>query len=161
MALADSLLRAVRALEVDASEAQDVLGSDQGSLARFREIPARSPGCEAVSNRWRHWFSGTFSAPHSSGSQRTRSWGARDAWGSGSRPGASPELASGVGKVEATVEALDAVMSRVAAIVERLERGEGTAGRALVDGEIRRQLEALRTAAAELAEDLGYNRRAG
>ena len=159
MALADSLLRAVRALEVDASEAQDVLGSDQGSLARFREDPGTLAGLrssletlEALVQRDLQRSSLVRFATDtvvSAAARRVRERFA--AWE------ASPELANGVGNVEATVEALDAVMSRVAAIVERLERGEGTAGRALVDGEIRRQLEALRTAAAELAEDLGYN----
>ena len=159
MALADSLLRAVRALEVDASEAQDMLGSDRGSLARFREDPGTLAGLRSSLESLEELFQRDFqhsslvrlatdtlvSAAAQRVQERFATWEA------------SPQPADNVGTVGSTVEALDAVMSRVAAMVERLDRGEGTAGRALVDGEIRRQLDALRTAAAELAEDLGYN----
>ncbi|MXW55589.1 MAG: MCE family protein [Gemmatimonadales bacterium] len=159
MALADSLLRAVRTLEVDASEAQEALGSDQGSLARLREDPGTLAGLRSSLESLEELFQRDsqrsslvrlatdtlLSAAARRVQERSAAWEA------------SPQLANGVGNVESTVEALDAVMSRVATIVERLDRGEGTAGRALVDEEVRRQLDALRTAAAELAEDLGYN----
>lgn len=159
MALADSLLQAVRALEVDASEARDALGSDQGSLARFREDPGTLAGLRGSlelleellqrdlrrSSLVRLATDTLVSAAARRVQERFAAWGA------------SPPLASGSHNAETTLEALDAAMSRLSAIAERLDRGEGTAGRALVDGEIRRQLDALRTAVAELAEDLGYN----
>ncbi|MCY3601048.1 MAG: MlaD family protein [Gemmatimonadetes bacterium] len=159
MALADSLLRAVRTLEVDASAARDMLGSDQGSLARLREDPGTLAGLRSSLESLEELFQRDF---HRSSLVRLAtdtlvSAAARRAQERLAAWEASPQLANGVGNLESTVEALDAVMSRVASIVERLDRGEGTAGRALVDGEIRRQLDALRTAAAELAEDLGYN----
>jgi len=159
MALADSLLGAVRTLEVDASEAQDALGSDQGSLARLREDPGTLAGLRSSLESLEELFrrdvqrsslvrlatDTLVSAAARRVQERLAAWEG------------SPQLANGVGSLESTVEALDSAMSRVAAIVERIDRGEGTAGRALVDGEIRRQLDALRTAAAELAEELGYN----
>lgn len=159
MALTDSLLQAVRALEVDASEARDMLGSDQGSLARFREDPGTLAGLQSSlesleellrrdlprSSLVRLAADTLVSATARRVQERFAAWEA------------APQLASAGRNVETTLEALDTVMSRLSAIAERLERGEGTAGRVLVDGEIRRQLAALRTAAAELAEDLGYN----
>ncbi|MYA32349.1 MAG: MCE family protein [Gemmatimonadales bacterium] len=159
MALADSLLGAVRTLEVGASEAQDALGSDQGSLARFREDPGTLAGLRSSLEALEELFQQDFRrsslarlATDTLVSAATRRVRERFAtWE------ASPRLAHGVGNLESTVEALDAVLSRVAAMIARLERGEGTAGRALVDGEVRRQIAALRTAVAELAEDLGYN----
>ncbi|MDE2661705.1 MAG: MlaD family protein [Gemmatimonadota bacterium] len=157
--LADSLLRAVRALEVDASEAQDALGSDQGSLARFRENPGTLTGLRSRLESLEELFQRDFqrSSLVRLATDTLVSAAARRAQERFAAWEASPQLANGVGDLESTVEALDAVMSRVAAMVERLERGEGTAGRALVDGEIRRQIAALRTAAAALAEELGYN----
>ena len=159
LVLADSLVRAVRTLEVDASAARAALGSDRGSLARFREDPGTLAGlrrsldalAELVQRDVRRSSLVRLATDTlvSAAAQRVQERLA--AWET------SPQLANGAGEVEATLEALDAAMSRVAAIVERIERGEGTAGRALVDGEIRRQLDALRTAAAELAEELGYD----
>ncbi|MXW67897.1 MAG: MCE family protein [Gemmatimonadales bacterium] len=159
MALADSLLRAVRALEVDASEAQSMLGSDRGSLARLREDPGTLAGLRSSLESLEELFQRDLqrSSLVRLATDTLVSAAAGRAQGRFAAWEASPALADGVGTVGSTVEALDAVMSRVTAIVERIDRGEGTAGRALVDGEIRRQLDALRAAAAALAEDLGYN----
>ncbi len=159
MALADTLLQAVRTLEVDASEARDVLGSDQGSLARFREDPGTLAelrgsleSLEELLQRDVRRSSLVRLATDTLVNAAARRVQERfAAWEE------APRLARAGRNVETTLEALDTVMSRLSAITERLDRGEGTAGRALVDGEIRRQLAALRTAAAELAEDLGYN----
>lgn len=159
MELADSLVRAVRTLEVDASEAQDVLGSAQGSLARFREDPGTLAGLrnslellDELLNRDLQRSSLVRLATDTLVSAAARRVQERfAAWAE------APQLASAGRQAETTAEALDALMSRLAAIGARLDRGEGTAGRALVDGELRRQLTALRIAAAELAEDLGYN----
>ncbi len=158
MALADSLLRAVRTLEVDASEARDALGSDQGSLARLREDPSTLAGLrnslELLEELFRRDFQRSslmrLATDTLVGGAARRVRERFTAWEGSTQP-------AGGGDIESTLAALEAVMSRVAALVERLDRGEGTAGRALVDGEIRRQLAALRAAAAELAEDLGHD----
>lgn len=159
MALADSLLRAVRALEVDASEARDVLGSDQGSLARFREDPGTLAGLRGNLESLEELLQRDLQRSSLIGlaTDTLVSAAARRVQGRLATWEAAPQMASAVQNLETTLEALDAVMSRLSAITERLDRGEGTAGRALMDEEIRRQLAALRTAAAGLAEDLGYN----
>ena len=159
MALADSLLLAVRTLEVDATEARDVLGSDQGSLARLREDPGTLAGLRGSIELLEELLQRDL--PRSSlvrlATDTLVSAAARRVQGRFAAWEAAPQIASAVHNVETTLEALDAVTSRLSAMTERLDRGEGTAGRALVDEEIRRQLAALRTAAAGLAEDLGYN----
>ena len=159
MALSDSLLQAVRTLEVDATEARDVLGSDRGSLARFREDPGTLAGLQGSLESLEELLRRDL--PRSSlvglATDTLVSAAARRVQGRLATWEAAPQMASAVQNLETTLEALDAVMSRLSAITERLDRGEGTAGRALMDEEIRRQLAALRTAAAGLAEDLGYN----
>ncbi len=159
MALADSLLQAVRALEVDASEARDMLGSDQGSLARFREDPGTLAGLQASLELLEELLQRDLQRSSLVGlaTDTLVSAAARRVQGRLAAWGEAPQVASAVNSVETTLEALDAAMSRISSIAERLARGEGTAGRALADEEIRRQLAALRTAAAGLAEDLGYN----
>ncbi len=159
MELADSLLQAVRTLEVDASEARDMLGSNQGSLARFREDPGTLAGLQGSLELLEELLQRDL--PRSSlvrlATDTLVSAAARRVQERFAAWEAAPQLESASGSVETTLETLDAVMSRLSVIAGRLERGEGTAGRALVDGEIRRQLAALRAAVAELAEDLGYN----
>lgn len=159
MALSDSLLQAVRTLEVDATEARDVLGSDQGSLARFREDPGTLAGLRGSLESLEELLQRDLQRSSLVGlaTDTLVSAAARRVQGRLATWEAAPQMASAVQNLETTLEALDAVMSRLSAITERLDRGEGTAGRALMDEEIRRQLAALRTAAAELAEDLGYN----
>lgn len=159
MALSDSLLQAVRALEVDASEARDVLGSDQGSLARFREDPGTLAGLQGSLESLEELLQRDLQRSSLVGLATDTLVGAaaRRVQGRLATWEAAPQMASAVQNLETTLEALDGVMSRLSAITERLDRGEGTAGRALMDEEIRRQLAALRTAAAGLAEDLGYN----
>ena len=159
MALSDSLLQAVRTLEVDASEARDVLGSDQGSLARFREDPGTLAGLQGSLESLAELLERDLQRSSLVGlaTDTLVSAAARRVQGRLATWEAAPQMASAVQNLEATLEALDAAMSRLSAITERLHRGEGTAGRALMDEEIRRQLAALRTAAAGLAEDLGYN----
>ena len=159
MALADSLLQAVRALEVDASEARDVLGSDQGSLARFREDPGTLAGLQGSLESLAELLQRDLQRSSLVGlaTDTLVSAAARRVQERLATWEAAPQMASAVQNLETTLEALDTVMSRLSAITERLHRGEGTAGRALMDEEIRRQLAALRTAAAGLAEDLGYN----
>ncbi|WP_428278561.1 MlaD family protein [Candidatus Palauibacter sp.] len=159
MALSDSLLQAVRTLEVDASEARDVLGSDQGSLARFREDPGTLAGLQGSLESLEELLQRDLQRSSLVGlaTDTLVSAAARRVQGRLATWEAAPQMASAVQNLETTLEALDAVMSRLSAITERLHRGEGTAGRALMDEEIRRQLAALRTAAAGLAEDLGYN----
>lgn len=159
MALADSLLRAVRTLEVDASEARDMLGSDQGSLARFREDPGTLAGLRSSLEVLEELLQRDVqrSSLVRLATDTLVSAAARRVQGRFAAWEASPQLARAGRDVETTLEALDAMVSRVAAMAERLDRGEGTAGRVLADAEIRRQLAALRAAAAELAEDLGYN----
>ncbi len=159
MELTDSLLAAIRMVEVGASEAQEALGSDRGSLAHFREDPGTLAGLRTSlelldelmqrdlrrSSLMRLATDTVVSPAARRVQERVAAWGAE------------PRLASARRHAGATVEALDAAMSRLAAIAERLNRGEGTAGRTLVDGEIRRQLALLRTTIEELAHDLGYN----
>ncbi len=159
MALSDSLLQAVRTLEVDATEARDVLGSDQGSLARFREDPGTLAGLQGSLESLEELLQLDLRRSSLVGlaTDTLVSAAARRVHGRLATWEAAPQMASAVQNLETTLEALDAVMSRLSAITERLDRGEGTAGRALMDEEIRRQLAALRTAAAGLAEDLGYN----
>lgn len=158
-ALSDSLLQAVRMLEVDASEARAVLGSDQGSLARFGEDPGTLAGLQGSLESLEELLQRDLQRSSLVGlaTDTLVSAAARRVQGRLATWEAAPQMASAVQSLETTLEALDAVMSRLSAIAERLDRGEGTAGRALVDEEIRRQLAALRTAAAGLAEDLGYN----
>ncbi|WP_419860785.1 MlaD family protein [Candidatus Palauibacter sp.] len=159
MALSDSLLQAVRTLEVDATEARDVLGSDRGSLARFREDPGTLAGLQGSIESLEELLQQDLRRSSLVGlaTDTLVSAAARRVQGRLATWEAAPQMASAVQNLETTLEALDAVMSRLSAITERLDRGEGTAGRALMDEEIRRQLAALRTAAAGLAEDLGYN----
>lgn len=159
MALADSLLQAVRTLEVDASEARDVLGSDQGSLARFREDPGTLAGLQGSLESLAELLQRDLQRSSLVGlaTDTLVSAAARRVQERLATWEAAPQMASAGQNLETTLEALDTVMSRLSAITERLHRGEGTAGRALMDEEIRRQLAALRTAAAGLAEDLGYN----
>ena len=159
MALSDSLLQAVRTLEVDATEARDVLGSDQGSLARFREDPGTLAGLQGSLESLEALLQRDLRRSSLVGlaTDTLVSAAARRVQGRLATWEAAPQMASAVQNLETTVEALDAVMSRLSAITARLDRGEGTAGRALMDEEIRRQLAALRAAAAGLAEDLGYN----
>ena len=159
MALSDSLLQAVRMLEVDASEARAVLGSGQGSLARFGEDPGTLAGLQGSLESLEELLQRDLQRSSLVGlaTDTLVSAAARRVQGRLAAWEAAPELASATRNLETTLEALDAVMSRLSAIAERLDRGEGTAGRALVDEEIRRQLAALRAAAAGLAEDLGYN----
>ena len=158
-ALSDSLLQAVRTLEVDASEARDVLGSDQGSLARFCEDPGTLAGLQGSLESLAELLQRDLKRSSLVGlaTDTLVSTAARRVQGRLATWEAAPQMASAVQNLETTLEALDAVMSRLSAITERLDRGEGTAGRALMDQEIRRQLAALRTAAAGLAEDLGYS----
>ncbi|MDE2720328.1 MlaD family protein [Candidatus Palauibacter polyketidifaciens] len=159
MALSDSLLQAVRTLEVDATEARDVLGSDQGSLARFREDPGTLAGLQGSLESLEELLQRDLRRSSLVGlaTDTLVSAAARRVQGRLATWEAAPQMASAVQNLETTLDALDAVMSRLSAITERLDRGEGTAGRALMDEEVRRQLSALRTAAAGLAEDLGYN----
>ena len=159
MALSDSLLQAVRTLEIDATEARDVLGSDQGSLARFREDPGTLAGLQGSLESLEELLQRDLRRSSLVGfaTDTLVSAAARRVQGRIATWEAAPQMASAVQNLETTLEALDAVMSGLSAITERLDRGEGTAGRALMDEEIRRQLAALRTAAAGLAEDLGYN----
>ncbi|WP_420633874.1 MlaD family protein [Candidatus Palauibacter sp.] len=159
MAMADTLFMAARSLEARAAEAGNVIASGQGSIGRFR----RNPGALASVKRDLDVLQGILlrDVPRSSlarlaadtlvgpATRRVRERLAE--WN------ASPQRRIARQSLVTATDALDAMVVRLGSLMERVERGEGTAGRVLMDGEIQRQLAALRIAAAELAEDLKYN----
>ncbi|WP_419949555.1 MlaD family protein [Candidatus Palauibacter sp.] len=156
LALADTLLQAIRSLDARASEARNTIASAQGSFRRFRQEPETMEGLKRSFEMFRELVERDVSRSSLSrlatdslvgtAVDRVRERiAALDA---------APERRTSRASIEAAVAALDAMGARLSSLARRIERGEGTAGRALMDGEIRRQFDALRATAAALAEEL-------
>lgn len=156
LALADTLLQAVRSLETRASEARSTMATAQGPFRRFREEPETMEGLRRSFETFRELVERDFSGSSLSrlatdslvGTAVDRVRERIAAWD------ASTERRTSRASLEAAVVALNAMGTRLSSLTRRIERGEGTVGRALLDGEIQRQLDALRATAAALAEEL-------
>ena len=155
-ARADTLAEAVRSLETRAAEARDVIAAAQGSWSRFREDPATLAGLRRDLEMLRDLAERDVSRSSLSrlaadslvgaavGRVRTRL--------AGLEPSAADEGSRR--SLGTAAAAVDAMGVRLASLVGRIERGEGTAGRALMDTELRRQLDVLRATATALVEEL-------
>ena len=156
LARADTLMQAVRSLEARAAEAREAVVAGSGSLRRLREdaetldglrrgfgtlreLADRDASRSLLSRMATDTLVGTAVGRVR---ERLAAW---DAPADGHSPYRS---------LEAATTSLDALGGRLASLARRIERGEGTAGRALMDGEFRRQLDALRASADALAEEL-------
>ncbi len=156
MALADSLLATVGRLETQAADTRRALTDGAGSLQRLSAEPEVLRGIQEELGRARdilardlsrsslvQMASDTLIGPATRRIQeRLAVWNA------------APEREASRRSLDAATEALDAMGVRLETLMGRLDRGEGTAGRALVDGEIQRQLEALRSTIAKLTDAL-------
>ena len=156
LALADTLLQSIRSLEARASEARHTIASAQGSFRRLGEEPETMEGLRRSLETFRGLVERDL--PRSSLSRLATDSLVGNAVGRVRERvaalDASPERRASRRSLEATVAALDAMGTRLSSLARRIERGEGTMGRALMDGEIRRQFDALRATAAALAEEL-------
>lgn len=156
LARADTLAEAVRSLEARAAEARGVIADAQGSWSRFREDPETLAGLRRDIETLRDLAERDVSRSSLSrlaedslvvaavGRVRTRL--------ASLEPSAADEGSRR--SLEAATTAVDAMGLRLASLVGRIERGEGTAGRALMDTELRRQLDLLRATATALVEEL-------
>ena len=159
LARADTLVQAVRVVEARATEARRTLASAGGSFRRLREDPGTIEGLRRDFDTLRDLAGRDFSRSSlarlaadtllAATAERVRERVA--AWN------ASPERRASGRSLETAVAVIDAMGIRFASLARRIERGEGTAGRALMDDEIQRQLEALRSTADALAEELMLN----
>ncbi len=159
LARADTLAMAVRSLEALAAEAGKAITSGRGSLARLREEPETLEGLRHEFGTLRELLEGDLSRSSLArlvtdtlvGAAADRVGERLAAWD------ASPERWASRRSIETATAAVEAMGIRLVSLAQRIERGEGTVGRALMDGEIRRQLDALRATVAALAEELKYS----
>lgn len=159
MALADSLLEAAERLRAVAAEARQTMANGFGSIQRLREEPEVLDGIQRDLGRLRDIMSE--SLPRSSLTKlasdtligpATRR--IRERWVDWSD---APEREDSLRGLEAASGALDLMSARLERLLGKLQRGEGTAGRALMDGEIERQLEVIRATLAELSHELALD----
>ena len=156
LARADTLAQAMRALEARALEARDAITAGSGSLGRLREDAETMDGLrrgfgtlrELADRDASRSLLSRMAADTLVGTAVGRVRERLAAWDA-SADGRAPHRS-----LEEAAASLDALSGRLASLVRRIERGEGTAGRALLDGELRRQLDALRASADILVEDL-------
>ncbi|WP_420636360.1 MlaD family protein [Candidatus Palauibacter sp.] len=159
LARADTLAMAVRSLEALAAEAGKAITSGRGSLARLREEPETLEGLRREFGTLRELLEGDLSRSSlarfvtdtlvgAAADRVAERFAALDA---------SPERRASRRSMETATAAVEAMGTRLASLAQRIERGEGTVGRALMDGEIHRQLDALRVTVAALAEELKYS----
>ena len=152
LALADSLLDAGRRLAEQTERTRAVFDRRSGSLQRLRSDPDPLLGLRDDLERLREVLVRDF--PESTlarlasdtivGPAAARLQGRLDALAR------SPGRAGAEAAATAMSEALDALERRVAELSRGLEAGEGTLGRALVDGELSRRFAELRSTLRDL-----------
>jgi len=155
-ALADTLLQATVRLQEGVEAARSTLAAGSGSLHRFADNPALLQNLRAdlalLERMWVEDVPGstlgrlatdTLLGPAASRIRERFAALAED-------PGREGAIRS----IEEVTEAFDALSERIEGLVQGLQAGRGTAGRALVDGELVRQLEALRNRLAKLTDEL-------
>ncbi len=155
-ALADTLLLAMRGLREGVAEARTTLENAPGSLQRFNDDPAQLQGFRANLALLERILIDDLPASSigrlatdtliEAAAARIRGRAA-DLKGDPGRDGAIRGL-------ERATEAFDGLTSRIDLLVQGLEAGEGTAGRVLMDGELSRQIELLRTGLRTLTEEM-------
>lgn len=155
LALADSLMTSVEALQVEAGQAADVLFEGRGTIGLIREDPnllrdlaTELDRARAILDDARSSSVARFASDTTLGPTTRRVRDRFDAWQS------SPERENARRSLEAAATALDGMGERLESVLARIEQGEGTIGRAVMDGEIERQLEALRSSIAKLTNEL-------
>ena len=156
MALADTLLMAVRSLQARAAAARSTIASGRGSLRLMRENPEVVEGLRRNVSNFADIIQrdiprsslamiatdSTIGAAAKRVRERVAMWDA---------PAQREERQR---NLAAANEALTRMSARWTSLAERIGRGEGTAGRILMDGEIERQVALLRTRTSELEERL-------
>lgn len=155
-ALADTLFLAAEDLEAQAEVTARLLSGGDGTLQRLREDPALLEGLSSELRSLRSTLAARFpgsalarlAADTTVGPTAARIQERFEAWKEG---GDGP--APGDALAEAGAE-LDRLAARIGRMSERLEAGEGTAGRALADRELARQFERLKAGIETLARDL-------
>lgn len=157
MALSDTLMDAAGRLKTESAAMGQRLEAASGSLPRLRRNPQVLQRLQEDLARAReiNQRMATSSLAKLSSEPVLRATATRirqrlEAWRT------APERESTSRSLREATGALDALGRRVLALSDRLDAGEGTAGRALRDGEILRQIEALRAGIRALTEDLTY-----